>query len=347
MSTILTLPLADDLHVHLRQDEMLDFTIAETIRGGAGRVMVMPNLKPPVGTTDEAIKYLNELIAVRNKLGNHDLEFIMSLYLNEKLDREELIKAKAAGINNIKMYPLGVTTNSQGGVSGDMKKYYHVLEAMQDLDMIFNIHGEVPSDESRNICVMNAEISFLPIFEKIHQNFPRLRMILEHTTTKEAVEMIKRMPDNVASTITPHHLDIIVDDWMGQPHNLCKPVAKYPVDKEALIEAVRSGNPKFFLGSDSAPHKKEMKETACGCSGVFTASYMMPYLAEILERNGCLDKIKDFSSTFGARFYRLEPQTKTFDLVKAKNIVSAEINGVVPFKAGQNVGWKIGYDLYD
>jgi dihydroorotase len=346
MSTILTLPLADDLHVHLRQDEMLDFTIAETIRGGAGRVMVMPNLKPPIGTTDQAIAYLNQLIEVRNKLGNSELEFIMSLYLNEKLDREELIKAKAAGINNIKMYPLGVTTNSDNGVS-DIKKFYPTFESMQDLDMIFNIHGEVPSDESQNICVMNAEISFLPILEQIHKDFPKLRIILEHTTTKEAVELVKRLPSNVAATITVHHLELTVDNWAGQNHNFCKPVAKYPIDKQALIEAVRSGNPKFFLGSDSAPHKKEMKETACGCAGVFTASYMMPYLADVLERNDCLDMIKDFSSTFGANFYKIPLQTKTFDLVKAKSIVNAEINGVVPFKAGQNIGWKIGYDLYN
>jgi dihydroorotase len=340
MSTILTLPLADDLHVHLRQDEMLDFTIAETIRGGAGRVMVMPNLKPPVGTTDEAIKYLNELIAVRNKLGNHDLEFIMSLYLNEKLDLTELTKAKAAGVYCVKMYPLGVTTNSDSGVN-DIKKFYPTFKAMEELDMIFNIHGEVPSNEEQNICVMNAEISFLPVLEQVHKDFPKLRIILEHTTTKEAVELVKKLPANVAATITVHHLDLTVDNWAGQIHNFCKPVAKYPVDKQALIEAVRSGNPKFFLGSDSAPHKKEMKETACGCAGVFTASYMMPYLAEILERNSCLDKIKDFSSTFGANFYKIPQQTKTFNLVKGENVVESELNGVVPFKAGQNIGWRI------
>jgi dihydroorotase len=340
MSTILTLPLADDLHVHLRQDEMLEFTIAETIRGGAGRVMVMPNLKPPVGTTDEAIMYLNELVAVRNKLGNHDLEFIMSLYLNPKLNKEELTKAKAAGINNVKMYPLGVTTNSESGVN-DIRQFYPTFEVMQELDMIFNIHGEVPSNEEENICVMNAEISFLPILEQVNKDFPSLRIILEHVTTKEAVELIKKLPSNVAATITVHHLDSTVDSWAGQIHNFCKPVAKYPVDKQALIEAVRSGSPKFFLGSDSAPHKKEMKETACGCAGVYTASYMMAYLADILERNNCLDRIKDFSCTFGADFYKIPYQTKTFQLKKDSNIIEPIINGVVPFRAGQKIGWKI------
>jgi dihydroorotase len=340
MPTILTLPLADDLHVHLRQDEILDFTITQTIRGGAGRVMVMPNLKPPVGNTDQAVTYLNELIAVRNKLGNSDLEFIMSLYLNEKLDREELTKAKAAGVYCVKMYPLGVTTNSDSGVN-DIKKFYPTFKIMEELDMIFNIHGEVPSNEEQNICVMNAEISFLPILEQVHKDFPKLRIILEHVTTKEAVELVKKLPANVAATVTVHHLDTTVDSWAGQIHNFCKPVAKYPVDKQALIQAVRSGNPKFFLGSDSAPHKKEMKETACGCAGVFTASYMMAYLADVLERNNCLDRIQDFSSKFGADFYKLPYQTKTFDLIKVDNIIESEINGVVPFKAGQSIGWKI------
>jgi dihydroorotase len=238
------------------------------------------------------------------------------------------------------MYPLGVTTNSDSGVS-DIRQFYNTFEAMQDLDMIFNIHGEVPSDESRNICVMNAEISFLPILERIHKDFPKLRIILEHTTTKEAVELIQKMPDNVASTITVHYLDLTVDDWAGKIHNFCKPVAKYPIDKQALVSMVKSGNPKFFLGSDSAPHLRGMKETACGCAGVFTASYLAAYLADVLDRNNCLDKMVGFATQFGADFYNLPYQKKTLTLTKQEIIVDSEIGGVVPFRAGENLRWKI------
>jgi dihydroorotase len=342
MIDTITLPLLDDLHVHLRQDNMLEFTIAETIRGGAGRVLVMPNLKPPIGNTAQVLEYLTNLNEVRDGLGNNDLEFLMSLYLNDSLDIIELTKAKNSAINNVKMYPLGVTTNSDSGVS-DIRKFYPTFEAMQDLDMIFNIHGEVPSDESRNICVMNAETAFLPIFEQIHKDFPKLKMILEHTTTKEAVELVAKMPQNIASTITAHHLDQTVDDWAGKIHNFCKPVAKYPVDKQALVAAVKSGNPKFFLGSDSAPHLRGMKETACGCAGVFTASYLAAYLADVLDRNDCLDRITGFATQFGAEFYDLLPQKKTLTLVKQSIIVDSEIGGVVPFRAGESLGWSIKY----
>jgi dihydroorotase len=301
---------------------------------------VMPNLKPPIGNTAQALEYLTELNKVRDGLGNTGLEFLMSLYLNNSLDARELSLANQSGVNNVKMYPLGVTTNSDSGVS-DIRQFYPTFEAMQDLDMIFNIHGEVPSDEGRNICIMNAEISFLPILEQIHKDFPKLRIILEHTTTKEAVELIKTMPYNVASTITVHHLDLSIDDVVGRNHNFCKPVAKYPVDKQALVSAVKNGNPKFFLGSDSAPHLRGMKETACGCAGVFTASYLAQYLADVLDRNDCLDKIQGFATEFGADYYRIPRQKNTFTLVKEKIIVDSEIGGVVPFRAGEGLNWKI------
>ena len=333
--TTLTLPRLDDLHVHLRQDEMLDWTATQTFNGGASRVLVMPNLKPPIITAKQALDYQQELIRA-----NPNLEYLMCLYLHNSLDYNELVKAKNSGINNLKMYPAGVTTNSQYGVD-NVKSFYPLFEAMQELDMIFNIHGEVPSDDERNICVLNAEISFLPILEQIHKDFPRLRMIFEHITTKEAVEFVRNSNDNITATITVHHLDLTVDNWAGQNHNFCKPVAKYPVDRNALRNAVKSGSHKFFLGSDSAPHKKEMKETACGCAGVYTASYLASYLADCLERLECLDRITDFATKFGADFYRLPYQTQILTLEKKPTQVVDLINGVVPFRAGQTLNWSI------
>jgi dihydroorotase len=335
MTNLISIPRLDDLHVHLRQDEMLQWTCDETYNGGAGRVLVMPNLKPPIITPEQALAYKAELLAV-----NPNLEYIMVLYLHNSLDSEALHRAKKAGINNLKMYPAGVTTNSQYGVD-DIKSFYPLFETMQELDMIFNIHGEVPSSEENNICVLNAEINFLSLLEKVHKDFPRLRMIFEHITTKEAIEFVKNSDDKIAATITAHHLDLTVDNWAGQNHNFCKPVAKYPVDRDAIRNAVKSGSPKFFLGSDSAPHKREMKETACGCAGVYTATYLAQYLADCLERIGCLDKIENFATVYGSEFYQIPRQTQMLHLEKGETTVADIINGVVPFKAGQKLSWKI------
>jgi dihydroorotase len=331
----LILPRLDDLHVHLRQDEMLEWTASETYKGGAGRVLAMPNLKPPVITCEQALNYKSELQKV-----NSDLDYLMCLYLHESLTPEDLQKSKQNGINNLKMYPAGVTTNSQYGVD-NIKSFYPLFEVMQSLDMIFNIHGEVPSNDSANICVLNAEISFLPILEQIHADFPKLRMILEHITTKEAVQFVSNANDRISATITVHHLDLTVDNWAGQNHNFCKPVAKYPVDRDALREVVKSGSHKFFLGSDSAPHKKETKETVCGCAGVYTASYLASYLADCFERLDCLDNLTNFATKFGADFYRLPYQKEMINLEKKPTVVASEINGVVPFRAGQTLNWTL------
>ncbi len=334
-STTLTLPRLDDLHVHLRQDEMLQWTADETYRGGAGRVLAMPNLKPPVITPEQALNYKSELLKV-----NSNLDYLMCLYLHDSLTSEDLHRATKMGVNNLKMYPAGVTTNSQYGVD-NIKSFYPLFETMQELDMIFNIHGEVPSDDANNICVLNAEISFLPLLEQVHKDFPRLRMILEHITTKEAVKFVANSNDKIAATITVHHLDLTVDNWAGQNHNFCKPVAKYPVDRNALRDIVKTGSAKFFLGSDSAPHKREMKETACGCAGVYTATYLAAYLADCFERLDCLPLLTDYATKFGADFYRLPYQTQMLNLERTPTVVANEINGVVPFRAGQTLNWKL------
>ena len=242
MTDFLTLPIFDDLHVHLREGDMAKEVLKQTKLGGVGRVMAMPNLGSPLTTADKASNYIDFVNSQ-----DHGLDILFSLYLGHDTTPDEIDKAKLLGIKNIKMYPAGVTTNSNFGVN-NIKTFYPVLEVMQQNNFIFNIHGEVPSNFGRNICIMNAEAKFLPILSEIQKNFPKLKLVLEHVTSLEAVEYVKNdTSENLATTITAHHLDLTVDDWAGKIHNYCKPVAKYPVDCKALQDAVKSGNPKFFL----------------------------------------------------------------------------------------------------
>lgn len=331
----LTIPRIDDLHTHQRQEDLMQDTLPFLYQGGAGRVLVMPNLKPPLTKVDKILKYQKELKTLEPRI-----DYIMTLYLTPSVKIEEIKKAKENGVNNVKLYPTGVTTGSQDGVD-NIEKLYPVLEAMQELDMIFNIHGEVPSDFENDICIMNAEQMFLPILDKILKNFPKLRVVLEHLTTKDAVKYVKEGPDTLAGTITAHHLDLVVDHWAGRNHNYCKPVAKFPSDRNSIREAAISGNPKFFLGSDSAPHKKNMKETACGCAGIYTAPYLAGYYADVFERLDGLDKLENFATKFGADFYGLERQVEKITLIKKEVSIEREIGGVVPFKAGKKIGWKV------
>ena len=336
MTDFLTLPIFDDLHVHLREGDMAKEVLKQTKLGGVGRVMAMPNLGSPLTTADKASNYIDFVNSQ-----DHGLDILFSLYLGHDTTPDEIDKAKLLGIKNIKMYPAGVTTNSNFGVN-NIKTFYPVLEVMQQNNFIFNIHGEVPSNFGRNICIMNAEAKFLPIISEIQKNFPKLKLVLEHVTSLEAVEYVKNdTSENLATTITAHHLDLTVDDWAGKIHNYCKPVAKYPVDCKALQDAVKSGNPKFFLGSDSAPHTKETKETACGCAGVYTAPYLASYLADTFERLDCLDKLQNFTSKFGADYYGLAYRTKTMNLIKKQNIVNKIVHSVVPYRAGEELSWSV------
>jgi dihydroorotase len=331
----LQLSLADDLHVHLRQDELMKEVVPYIRKGGCGRVLVMPNLKPAICTVAQALEYKSQLQAIDNSI-----EYLMTLYLNPALTIDEIKKAAEAGIVGVKSYPRGVTTNSEQGIE-DYEIYFPVFAEMEKQNLILNIHGEVPSNHSQNICVMNAEEKFLVHLEKIHKNFPKLRIVLEHVTTEAAVQKVKELGKTVAATITAHHLELTVDDWAGQNHNFCKPVAKYPSDRNALQRVVREAHPRFFLGSDSAPHTRNMKETACACAGVFTAPLLMPYLADIFENMGCLDKLKDFATRFGREFYSLPEQTEIITLEKVQEFVPSEYFGVVPYRAGQKLNWKI------
>ncbi|KAI8364699.1 dihydroorotase, homodimeric type [Radiomyces spectabilis] len=352
MTTSLTIPSACDFHLHLRQGDMMRMVTPKVAEGGVSLAYIMPNLQPPIKTTDEALAYKKELQALAP-----NVTFLMTLYLSPELTVEEVRKASKAGIRGVKSYPRGVTTNSESGIES-YEVYYPVFKAMEEEGLVLNLHGEIPSDHNNNVCVMNAEEKFLPELEKLHKAFPNLKIVLEHATSQAAVEMVKRLGDTVACSITVHHLQLIVDDWAGQAHHFCKPVAKYPNDRNALREVVASGHPRFFLGTDSAPHPSHAKESAHAHAGVFTTPLVLPYLAKIFEEIGCLDKLENFACHFGKQFYQVTQkdgfETATVTLVKEDNVVvpqqyaiatdpstQGDLGAVVPFLASKNIGWKI------
>ncbi|RPA86313.1 Metallo-dependent hydrolase [Ascobolus immersus RN42] len=225
----------------------------------------------------------------------------MSLYLSPSVTPRTIYEAAAAGITGVKSYPAGVTTNSDLGVVS-YEPFYPVFAAMEEVDMILNLHGEMPSAEG--ITVLNAEEQFIPVLLDLHKRFPKLRIVLEHCTTKAAVEAVKSCGPSVAATITAHHLWLTIDEAVGRPHNFCKPVAKLPSDREALIEAATSGSPKFFMGTDSAPHAKSAKEGAKTAAGCFTQAHAVAYVAEVFRNVGKLDMLQGFVSDIGRAFYK-------------------------------------------
>ena len=332
----LKIPIADDFHVHLRQGKMMQNIVPLVRSGGVGRCVVMPNTEPPITTTEAALKYREEL----QDLAPY-IRFMMTLYLHPKLTPKEIRLAASHGIFGVKCYPRGVTTNSESGVE-DLSVYDKVFAAMESEDIVLMIHGEVPSNNDLDICVMNAEERFLPELVKLHEKFPNLRIVLEHVTTAAAVECVKSLGDTVAATITAHHLDLTIDEWAGKNHNFCKPVAKYPHDRAALRQVVIDGHPRFFMGSDSAPHPRSEKEGASGCAGVFTSPLLIPYLADCFERLGCIDRLREFTSTFGCRFHRLIQGRESITLVKIDNMVPYMYGDTVPYRAGEVLSWKLG-----
>lgn len=331
----ITMAVADDFHVHLRQDDMMRQVTPLVRAGGVGRCVVMPNTVPPIATPADALRYRDVLRSLAP-----DVDFLMTLYLQPALTPEVIRQAKTAGIFGVKCYPRGVTTNSDRGVE-DFAVYDPVFSAMEQEGLALLLHGEMPGNAERDICILNAEARFLPEVERLHQRFPALRIVLEHVTTAEAVACVKALGKTVAATVTAHHLDLTADDWAGKNHNFCKPVAKYPHDREALRAVVREGHPRFFLGSDSAPHPRQAKEAACGCAGVFTSPLLLPYLADCFERIGALDRLTDFCSVFGRTFHGLKPLAGEMTLERAEQIVPATYGDVVPYRSGQMLAWRL------
>ncbi|KAG6841316.1 hypothetical protein C0991_012315 [Blastosporella zonata] len=321
-------------------------------KGGFNLAYVMPNLQPPITTTNQALEYKKNLESI-----DPTVTYLMTLYLSLDLTPEEIRKAKAAGVTGVKSYPRGVTTNSEGGIES-YETYYPVFEAMQEVDMVLNLHGEIPSDASANTHILNAEPKFLPHLLKLHATFPRLRIVLEHATTRAAVEAVKLCGPTVACTITAHHLALTVDDWAGQSWNYCKPVAKYPDDRLALREVISEGHPRFFLGSDSAPHPPHTKSTSTvshGCAaGIYTSPVLLPLVAHLLESFNSLERLEDFVSNFGRAFYKQTISADIHSKVVLRRPSSGGFlvdnqyvlgeNSVVPFWAGKQLRWEIARD---
>jgi len=333
MTRIITIPKGDDFHLHLRACKILKSVIGFTARQFK-RAMIMPNLDLPVLTEIDALQYRQEIM-------NQDslLELLMTIKINHQTTPQTIEDAKHIAIAG-KLYPEGVTNNSQNGVT-NFHAMYPVFEKMQEVGMVLSLHGEDPDPET--FC-LDREISFLPTFACLAEDFPKLKIVLEHITTREAVEMVLRLPKNVAATITVHHLAITLNDVIGgliSPHNFCKPVAQRPSDRKALLEAATSGDPKFFCGSDSAPHLKEKKECSCGCAGIYNAPVAIPSLVQSFEKQNALDKLNNFIGKFGAEYYGLNPSNETIDLIEKDWVVPQEYNGIVPFMADQTLHWKV------
>ncbi|KAF8314750.1 Dihydroorotase [Clavulina sp. PMI_390] len=343
-SDIIEIHGAADFHVHLRQGTLSSLVTPHVRQGGFGLAYVMPNLKPPVTTTDMAIEYKKSLEAI-----DPSVEYLMTLYLSPELTPDEVRKAKKAGITGVKSYPRGVTTNSDGGIES-YEVYYPVFKAMEEEDMVLNLHGEIPSDADSNTCVLNAEERFLPHLIRLHKEFPKLRIVLEHATSRAAVETVKSLGPTVGCTITAHHLALTVDDWAGQSFNFCKPVAKYPDDRKALLDVVKEGHPRFFLGSDSAPHLTAAKSTstpshACA-AGVYTSPILLPLVAHILSSIGALDRLQGFVSDHGRAFYKQAAKpSEVVRLQKSKTriteVLSLGSDDVAPFWSGRELDFSL------
>lgn len=358
MSDSINLGITCDMHVHLRDGAMCEL-VAPTVReGGISVAYIMPNLQPPIITLDRVVKYKENL----QKLAPQTT-FLMSFYLSKELTPELIHEAASKGaIRGVKCYPAGVTTNSSAGVDpNDFTGFYPIFKAMEQEGLVLNLHGEKPSvsKESEDIHVLNAEESFLPALKKLHNDFPNLKIILEHCTTEAAVRTVNELNKDVqtpqdvkvAATLTAHHLYLTIDDWAGNPINFCKPVAKLPNDKRALVKAAISGKPWFFFGSDSAPHIIGNKARHIGvCAGVYSQSLALPYVAEIFEQQGALDKLRGFVSDHALQFYEvdsneLKSSDEAFILKKEQTVPETITDGkgisVAPFMAGQKLGWSV------
>lgn len=345
--TELILQTPDDWHLHFRDGDMLKETVAATARCFK-RAIVMPNLVPPVTNAAEALAYKERILAARP--AGSSFEPLMVLYLTDKTTAEDIKAAKAAGVVAAKLYPAGATTNSHSGVSS-LSKLYPVLEVMAEQQMLLLVHGEVTDS---HIDIFDREKVFIDQhLTQLINTIQGLKVVFEHITTADAVEFVKAAPDRVAATITPQHLLLNRNDMLVggvRPHNYCLPVLKRRTHQEALRAVVATGNKKFFLGTDSAPHAKHRKEAACGCAGCYSAWSAIELYAQVFEDLGCLDKLEGFASHYGPDFYNQPRNSGTITLVKETWTVPAEItlpdgSPIVPFFAEQQLGWKLKQGL--
>src|SRR5512145_1069066 len=303
----LTLTRPDDWHLHLRDGALMQSVVADTARQFA-RAIVMPNLRPPVTTTEQALAYRARIVAALPR--GAKFEPLMTLYLTDITSADEIKKAKASGaVHAVKLYPAGATTNSDAGVT-DLRKTYAALEEMQRCGMPLLVHGEVTSPE---IDIFDREAVFIErVLQPLLKDLPELRVVFEHITTKEAAQFVTSAPDNMAATLTPQHLLYNRNAMLVggiRPHFYCLPILKRETHREALVKAATSGNKKFFLGTDSAPHAQHTKENACGCAGCYSAHSAIELYAEAFEAAGALDRLEAFASFHGADYYGLPRNT--------------------------------------
>lgn len=337
--TTITIQKPDDWHLHFRDGDILTETVAATARCFQ-RAIVMPNLVPPVTNAKMVNEYRQRILAARPE--GSDFEPLMTLYLTNATSKQDIIDAKSAGTVAAKLYPAGATTNSDAAVSM-IDNLFPIFEEMQNQGMLLLIHGEVTDS---HIDIFDREKEFIDRnLKRIVDAFPGLKIVFEHITTKDAVEFVEAAADNVAATITPQHLLLNRNDLLVggvKPHNYCLPVLKRNIHQQALRAAVKSGNKKFFLGTDSAPHEKSKKENACGCAGCYSAWSALELYTHVFDELDALDKLEGFASHYGADFYGLPRNTETVTLVKEDWQIPSEItlpNGepIVPFFAGQNL----------
>lgn len=341
--TQLNLTRPDDWHLHLRDGAQLAAVLPDTARQFA-RAIVMPNLKPPVTGVEQARAYRERILAALPRGAR--FEPLMTLYLTDLTPTAEIARAKASGfVHAVKYYPAGATTNSESGVT-DLKRVYPVFAAMQEHDLPLLLHGEV-TDAS--IDVFDREAVFIERhLTAIVRDFPALRIVLEHVTTTQAVEFVLSAPAKVAATITAHHLLLNRNAMFAggmRPHAYCLPVLKREAHRQALLKAATGGSPKFFLGTDSAPHPRRAKESGCGCAGIYTAHTALELYAEVFEQAGALDRLEAFASFHGPDFYRLPRNTERVTLAKTSWTVPAELtcgdDRLVPLRAGEPISWRL------
>ena len=339
----LTILRPDDWHLHLRDGPQMAAVLPDSARRFS-RAIVMPNLKTPVRTTQEALAYRARILAALPE--DAAFEPLMTLYLTDDTLPEEIALAKRSGrVHGVKLYPAGATTNSDSGVTR-ISRCFHTLEKMEEQGLPLLVHGEVTDPE---VDVFDREAVFIEeVLGPLLERFPNLKLVLEHVTTREAVQFVEVTGANVAATITAHHLllnrNALFQGGM-RPHHYCLPVLKREAHREALVAAATSGNPKFFLGSDSAPHARDTKEAACGCAGVYTAHAALELYAAAFEEAGALDRLEGFASRHGPRFYGLPLNRDSITLERGEWQVPASLpyglGQLVPLRAGETVPWKI------
>jgi dihydroorotase len=337
--TRLTIRRPDDWHLHLREGDMLAHVLPHTAKVFA-RAIVMPNLARPVTTVKAAAAYRNAIM----KCGHGGARFtpLMTLYLTDLSDPDEVEKGYRGGVViACKLYPAHATTNADHGVT-DIAKIAPVLERMEKLGVPLLVHGEVTDAE---VDIFDREAVFIDrVLAPVLKQFPALRVVFEHITTRDAVQFVAEAPPNIAATLTPHHLMINRNAMFRgglRPHAYCLPVAKREVHRLALRKAAVSGNAKFFLGTDSAPHTVAAKESACGCAGIFNAPVAIAAYASVFEEEGALDKLENFAAHFGAAFYGLPVNEETLVLERINETVPDRIGDVVPFLAGETLQWRV------